>query len=225
MTSHLEDNLSVKQISLHMKPVVTRLTSTIVLSAVLSVLVVIDASATDIGKLTETCTNCHGKDGASTESDVPIIGGFSEQYLLDSMETYKNKERPCPETEYREGKNKGSKTDMCKVVNELNDQDTQAIAKFYASKKFTPAKQKFDAEKAKLGKKIQKKCRKCHTDGGSEPEDDAGILAGQWSPYIRQQFKDYSSGKRLMTKKMKEKYKKLDETDFENLIHYFASPK
>jgi cytochrome c553 len=33
------------------------------------------AWAGDVNKLVEGCADCHGKNGASTESDVPIIGG------------------------------------------------------------------------------------------------------------------------------------------------------
>ena len=205
--------------------IVIRSTLTITMSIMLNGFFITHASAADIDieKLTSSCADCHGKDGASTEPEIPIIGGFSALYIIDTIAAYSNKERPCRKTEYPTGSNKGQKSDMCEIAKKLSEDETKEIAKFYASKKFTPAMQEFDTEKAKLGKKVQKKCKKCHTDGGSEPLDDAGILAGQWTPYLRQQFKDYSSGDRLMTKKMKKKYKKIDETDIENLIHYFAS--
>ena len=35
------------------------------------------AWAADVNKVVETCANCHGKGGASTEPEVPIIGGYS----------------------------------------------------------------------------------------------------------------------------------------------------
>ena len=60
----------------------------------------------------ETCAGCHGKDGASTESDVPIIGGYSAKYLADSLTNYKNKARPCPEVKYNAGELKGQTADM-----------------------------------------------------------------------------------------------------------------
>lgn len=207
-----------------MKKLIMRLFSTIALSVMLSGLVIFESSAADIGKLTKGCANCHGKDGVSTESDVPIIGGYSEQYILDSMAIYKGKERPCLETEYREGDNKGKKTNMCKIAKELSDEDVEELAKFYASKKFVPAKQTFDQGKAANGKKIHKAdCEKCHEDGGSSREDNAGILAGQWMPYLEQSFKEYAAGERTQPKKMKPKMKKLSDTDTENLIHYYGS--
>ncbi len=109
------------------------------------------AMAADINKLVETCAECHGKDGASHESNVPTIGGMSASYLNDSLTAYKNKERPCPETKYRDGPKKGQKTDMCKVAKDLGDADVKEVAKFFAGKKFVRANQKFDAALAAKG--------------------------------------------------------------------------
>ena len=183
-----------------------------------------NVSASDVVELVEPCAGCHGKDGVSTEPDIPIISGNSARYIIDSMVAYSNKERPCEEEKINAGPKKGELDDMCKIAKDLSESDTKLIAEYFAAKPFVRAKQAFDAEKAKLGKIVQDRdCKKCHEDGGSSPGDDAGILAGQWTPYVRQQFKDFSSGARPMTKKMKKKYKDISEEDIENIIHYFAS--
>ena len=183
-----------------------------------------DVVAADVLELVEPCAGCHGKDGVSTEPDIPIISGNSAVYIKDTMVAYSNKERPCAEVKINAGPKKGELDDMCKIAKALSESETKLIADYFASKPFVRAKQAFDAEKAKLGKIVQdKECKKCHEDGGSSPGDDAGMLAGQWMPYVRQQFKDYSSGERPMTKKMKKKYENLSEEDIENLVHYFAS--
>jgi sulfide dehydrogenase cytochrome subunit len=182
------------------------------------------ARAADVNKLVGTCAECHGKDGASHESDVPIIGGLSASYINDSLAAYKNKERPCPETKYREGAKKGQKTDMCQVAKELSDADVKEVAKFFAGKKFARADQKFDAALAAKGKEYHADhCEKCHTEGGSVAEDDSGILAGQWMPYLKETFQEYESGKRPMPKKMKPKFEKLDKAKMEALINYYGS--
>ena len=192
--------------------------------AVMGGLVIHDVGAADVGKLVEDCANCHGKDGASTESTIPIIGGMSAFYISESMAIYTDKDRPCVEAEYPAGEHKGSKTDMCKVAAELSEADIEAIAEFYASKPFVRAKQEFDAEKAARGKQLHESaCEKCHEDGGSSAEDDAGVLAGQWMHYLDQTFKAYSSGERAMTKKMKPKFEKLDDGEKQDLLHYYAS--
>ena len=182
------------------------------------------AQAADVNKLVETCAECHGKDGASKDSEIPIIGGMSSTYVHDSLVAYQNKERPCPETKYREGPKKGQKTDMCKVAKELSEADVKEVAKYFAGKKFVRANQKFDAALAAKGKEYHSDhCEKCHTEGGSVADDDSGILAGQWMPYLKETFKEYESGKRPMPKKMKPKFEKLDKAKMEALINYYGS--
>jgi sulfide dehydrogenase cytochrome subunit len=182
------------------------------------------AWAADLNKLVENCANCHGKDGASTESDVPIIGGYSEPFISDSLTAYQKKERPCPETKYRGGDKKGQKTDMCQVAKDLSEADIKQVAQHFAGKKFVRAQQKFDPALAKKGKEIhERSCEKCHSEGGSVASDDAGITAGQWMPYLREQFKEFKTGKRPMAKKMKPKMDKLEPADIEALINYYGS--
>jgi sulfide dehydrogenase cytochrome subunit len=100
------------------------------------------------------CADCHGKDGASTESDVPIIGGVSEAYLNDTMAAYRDSKRPCAESAYRAGDKKRPKTDMCKIAAKLSAEEIAKESKEYAGKPFVRAKQKFDAAKAAAGKKV-----------------------------------------------------------------------
>ena len=184
----------------------------------------LSVDAADVNKLAEQCADCHGKDGASTTAEIPTIGGISAQYMTDSMTAYKNKERPCVEAKYQSGSKKGQKTDMCNVAKDLSDADVKALAKYFAGKKFVRARQPFDAAKAKKGKALHDDlCDKCHVDGGSSPEDDAGILAGQHKAYLELSFKQYADGKRPMPKKMKPKFDKLTPPDMEALIQYYIS--
>ncbi|MDH5613371.1 MAG: c-type cytochrome [Gammaproteobacteria bacterium] len=208
-----------------MKHKLIKVASMMALGIMLNGLVMINVSAADIGKLVEGCDYCHGKDGASTNSKVPIIGGFSAPYMIDAMKTYKNKERPCPEYEYPEGPNKGKKATMCEIADDISEGDTKELANHFAAKPFVRAtNQPFDPVLAEKGKVVHEDlCVKCHDKGGSLPSDDSSILAGQWMDYTRQALKDYSAGKRPMIKKMEKKYKKLNEEDFEALVHYFGS--
>ncbi|HYA37899.1 MAG TPA: c-type cytochrome [Candidatus Methylomirabilis sp.] len=187
-------------------------------------LAVATSAAADVNKMVETCAACHGKEGDSHESDVPTIGGMSAPYIKDNLTAYKNKERPCPETKFHEGPKKGQKTDMCQVAKELSDGDMKELADYYAGKKFFRANQKFDAALAQKGKEIHDDhCEKCHSNGGSLASDDAGILAGQWMPYLEATFKEYKSGKRPMEKKMKPKIDKLTPGDIQALLNYYGS--
>ncbi len=202
---------------------VTRLAA-IAGTALFSLFLAASVSAADMAKMIEDCDSCHGKDGASTEPEIPIIGGISAAVLNDTMIAYKGKERPCPETEHVTGDKKGQKTTMCKIAEELSEDEIKKLGEHYSSKPFVRAKQKFDAALAAKGKPIHDDlCEKCHEEGGSLASNDAGILAGQWIPYMRHAFKTFSDGDRPMTKKMKKKYEKLKDEDIEALINYYAS--
>lgn len=177
-----------------------------------------------MNKLTENCANCHGKGGASTEPEIPIIGGYSVEFLTNNLTAYKNKERSCPETEYKTGSKKGTKTDMCKMVKDLSDGDIKQIAQYFAKQKFVRAKQKFDPALAAKGKEVHDMyCEKCHSEGGTVAKDDAGMPAGQWMPYLKQAFDEFNTGKRPIAKKMKIKMDELSKEDIDALIHYYAS--
>jgi len=170
------------------------------------------------------CGDCHGKDGASPESDIPSIGGVSEQYLLDSMAAYRDSKRPCAETAYRAGDKKRPKTDMCKIAAKLSADENAKVAKEFAAKPFVKAKQKFDAGKVAAGKKVHDtQCEKCHSEGGTLADDDAGILAGQWMPYLKETFAQYTKGTRPQPEKMKVKFNALKPDEQEALLHYYAS--
>lgn len=196
----------------------------IVIASLVSMSGIHQMVSADVNQLVENCFGCHGKDGVSTYSEIPTIAGYSAYYITESMAIYKDKERPCAETEYQEGKDKGSKSDMCKIAKNLSEAEIEAIAEFFANKPFVRAKQTFDAGKASKGKNIHKtSCSKCHEDGGSSADDDAGILAGQWMPYLQETFREYAAETRAQPKKMKVKMEKLDDAEVESLIHYYAS--
>jgi sulfide dehydrogenase cytochrome subunit len=183
-----------------------------------------DAPAAEIRKLAEVCANCHGKAGASTEHDVPIIGGYSAEFLINNMKAYKNKDRDCPETKIRAGPKKGTKTTMCQIVKDLTGAEIREISDYFAAQKFVRAKQAFDPGLAKRGKEIHDQyCEKCHSDGGTRSDDDAGMPAGQWIPYLQQAFEEFSTGKRPIAKKMKDKMDQVDKGDINALIQFYAS--
>jgi cytochrome subunit of sulfide dehydrogenase len=180
--------------------------------------------AADIDKLVSPCADCHGKAGASTESDIPIIGGYSIEFLVNNLTAYQSQERNCPETKIRAGSKKGEKTDMCKITKDLSKADIEAIADYFSKQKFVRADQKFDPELAKRGKKLHDKyCEKCHSEGGTASDDDTGIPAGQWMPYLRFTLKEFRTGKRPIPRKMGKRLEKIHGDDFEALVNYYGS--
>ena len=113
---------------------------------------------------------------------------------------------------------------MCQAAKDLSDTDRKQVAHHFSHKKIVRAQQKFDPALAKKGKEIHdRSCDKCHSDGGSLASDDAGIMAGQWMPYLQEQFKDFKTGKRPMVKKMKPKMEKLEPANIDALVNYYGS--
>jgi cytochrome subunit of sulfide dehydrogenase len=180
--------------------------------------------AADVDKLVAGCADCHGKAGASKDPDIPIIGGYSPDFLTNNLTAYQTKDRDCPETKFREGSKKGQKTDMCQIVKNLGEADIKAIAGYFSKQKFVRATQKFDPELAKKGKRVHDDyCEKCHSDGGTKSEDDTGVPAGQWMPYLKHALNEFKTGKRPIPKKMKAKLDQVDDADLEALVNYYGS--
>jgi sulfide dehydrogenase cytochrome subunit len=164
--------------------------------------------------LANTCAGCHGTNGVSSGPASPSIAGFNKEYFVVAM------------NEFKEGK--FPSTIMSRIATGYSDEEIKAMAEFFAKQKYVHAKQDFDKAKAEQASKMHEKyCEKCHEDGGSAATDETGFLAGQWSPYIRMQLKDYMSGSREASKKMAKKLEELHEKEgdagYEALVHYYAS--
>tara|TARA_R110000787_G_scaffold156994_1_gene270926 strand:+ start:268 stop:873 length:606 start_codon:yes stop_codon:yes gene_type:complete len=171
-----------------------------------------------------TCNDCHGAKGVSSDSDIPSIAGFSQASLLDMFAAYVDESRIAHKSNYRHGDIQRPATDMFSIAKNLSKAEVEAIANYYAQQKFVPAKQVFDTELAKKGSKLhEQRCTKCHEDGGSNADDDAGILAGQWQPYLAQTIREYRSGSRKTGKNMKKLLDNLSEPEIAALIHFYAS--
>lgn len=161
------------------------------------------------------CVECHGDNGVSAKSAIPTIAGMSEFYLEGQMDAYKKGQRPCAPS---------GDTDMCQVAKKMSDAEVKESSTFYAGQKFSPAAQPVDATLAAKGKSIhQAQCESCHSDGGSQAADDAGLLAGQWKPYLVAMLKEYHDGKRVQPEKMKPHMVKLTDDDIKALAEFYAS--
>jgi sulfide dehydrogenase cytochrome subunit len=176
----------------------------------------------DVAKIAKQCDTCHGKKGVSKDANVPTIAGFSAENIEDILSQYQSGSRHAEVYTPKGGK----KSDMNAETKDMTAAEIKAIATHYATQKFVVAKQITDATLAKKGKKIHKKhCEKCHSEGGALAEDDAGILAGQWKPYLQAQFALIKSGKREIPKKMKKKLGKLSAEDIKAVTEFYASKK
>lgn len=180
--------------------------------------------AAEIDAMIENCDGCHGNNGVSRWNDMPTIAGIDEFAHTEALFVYQDEARPCAQSEFRQGDTSRPPTNMCDVVADMSDADIEGIAAHYAALPFVPAKQEFDAALAEAGKTVHARgCDRCHSDGGSNPDDSASILAGQWMGYLEQTFADYSAGERDQPAAMKKQVDELSEDDVEALLHYYAS--
>jgi sulfide dehydrogenase cytochrome subunit len=190
------------------------------LIAVVAFVVSAAATADDFVELVQSCEHCHGKDGNSTTPDVPIIAGFSYEGFLNTIDVFREGDRIAREF-HKPGE---PETVMNDIAKDLSDEEAESLADYFSKRSFKPAEQSVDAELAERGEVIHKKsCERCHTDNGAHPVEDAAILAGQWTPYLRRQFRNFLSGKRLAPRSMLRRLKKLSPDDIEALLHFYAS--
>jgi sulfide dehydrogenase cytochrome subunit len=196
------------------------------------------AAGPSVSMLVGTCVGCHGQEGSSLGPAIPTIAGMSRNYFISAMLAYKYDNDPKKYEEILAAdpsmKDVEKATRIATVMNRLakgySEEDIKAMADYFAAKPFVRVKQQVDAGKASSGKKLHNKyCEKCHEDGGKEAEGDAGVLAGQWKPYLAYTMTDFIDGKREMPKKMRQKVEELQQKEgdkaVEDLLHYYASQK
>ena len=112
---------------------------------------------------------------------------------------------------------------MNDIARALGDEDVLALADYFSKRPFRAAEQAADELLASNGEILHKqKCERCHRQNGAEPVEDAAILAGQWTPYLRRQFENILSGKRLVPRSMLRRVRNLPAEDIEALLNFYA---
>jgi sulfide dehydrogenase cytochrome subunit len=181
-------------------------------------------AAADLDALMQGCNDCHGENGVSQWSDMPSIAGLGEFVIADALYAYQDEARPCSDSKYRRGDTSRPATNMCAAVADLSEDDIDALAAEYGNRDWVKAKQDFDAAKAAAGKAVHAdSCDRCHSEAGTNPDDEASMLGGQQMGYLRASLADYRSGERDQPKKMQESLEALSADDVEALVHYYGS--
>lgn len=184
----------------------------------------INVSAKTLEDNLALCQDCHGESGISQSSDIPIIAGFSDIAIIDMMTAYRDLKRTAIMSKFRSGDTSRPETSMNEITENMSDEEIEALATHYSELPFIAAKQPFDGEKAAIGAKIHKtKCFRCHEDGGSSKDDDVGLLAGQWSEYLRTAINNFLEEKRETDPKMLKALKSLSDQEVDALLNYWAS--
>lgn len=180
--------------------------------------------ASDLGSLAKQCAACHGVDGISRWPDVPNIAGLPEVVVANALYDYRGHARPCRKSVCSED---GACPDqsMCDIAETMTDAQMDTLARFYAARPFGVAANEYDPRLAEQGRAVhEQRCEGCHTQGGSDPEDEASILRGQNRAYIANAMNDYRSGKRLGEAAMLKRLNALTEQEVVALVEFYASP-
>jgi len=168
-------------------------------------------SGSNIGN---TCAGCHGVNGASAGTTMPIIGGLSKSYIETAMKQYRDGTR--------------SATVMGRIAKGYNDAQIVAMSEFFAKQQWVSSSQKADANLAKLGSAIHsKRCEACHEkDGSVVVEGDAPPrLAGQWTGYLQMYLNDVNNPGWVSNHPKKQMFVNTTKEDIDALLQFYASKK
>ncbi len=137
------------------------------------------------------CAGCHGTDGSSVGPATPSIAGTDATVFAEAMAAFKRGER--------------ASTIMGRIAKGYSDDEIEAMSRFFAAQKLERYPQRTDAARVADGRKLHETyCEQCHHDGGRDPKG-AGILAGQWLPYLQIAMDQFLDGQRPYEEKMKTK--------------------
>jgi sulfide dehydrogenase cytochrome subunit len=172
----------------------------------------------------EICATCHGEAAPSPFPDVPTIHGLPEVVIENALYDFRGHTRPCRKPDCATA-GRCPDMDMCAVAGPMKHDDMEAVATWYEAQAWAPAGEPFNATLVEQGKLLHAaECEICHTAGGTDPLDQASILRGQRSEYLRRAISDYREGRRMAVAAMDAKMKVLSDEDVNALIAYYASP-
>ena len=179
------------------------------------------ANGNEVEEIAENeCGVCHGSKGLSEKPSIPSIGGFSDSAILDLLTTYENDLRKARRVQMDDG----NETDMIEVIDTFSQAELEEIALYYARQTWVPIEQEYDRKVAAEGARLHKaKCNKCHIRGGSVPESDHALMAGQWREYLEGEFRNFDDGSRRMSSKMQQKYETLNAEGKQAIIEFYVS--
>lgn len=158
-----------------------------------------------------SCAACHGTDGVGVMPGAPSLGGQNEPYLIESLRELKGEH--------------GHSAIMRGVTTELEDDDLQQLARYYASLPYVRPPQTFDADRAARGEKIYARmCGICHlASGRATAYEEFPLLAGQSIDYMLNEVDHIVSGRRNVEITKRGLIATLARADLEDAVHYFAS--
>jgi cytochrome c553 len=158
------------------------------------------------------CQSCHGKQGISTQADVPRLAGPYADYTLKQVQSFAAGVRRHPSL------GKISDADVADIsawfASRPAAASSAAVADVAAAKFFTAGDRSRDVLP----------CVSCHgatAKGAFSGSDSIPALAGQSAPYLREQLRKFRSGERV-NGVMNIVAKSLSDAEIEALSNYLS---
>ena len=169
-------------------------------------------SAADIsaGKIVadKECKGCHGLDGKGTAAGIPNMAAQRGRYIMAALQ------------EYKEGKRVHAA--LRAIAKDLSENETRAVAAFYASLRPIPAVKEPVFSPYENGKAVSAACAHCHGADGNSKTAGTPNLAGQQPIYFVAATQEYLTGARASAP-MDPMLRKLGKLDIESVALYYAS--
>jgi len=152
----------------------------------------------------EPCAGCHGADGNASGADMPTLAGQDPRYFVKAMKAY------------RDGKRQHEQ--MFTAVEELNEDDIDNLATFYAEQQ--PVRRNVRAPLTS-NEWIQR-CERCHGLDGNSNDPRFPMLAGQDKTYLKNALRTYTGGGNGNTT-MHAMADPLKGSDVDRIVSYYAA--
>jgi len=157
--------------------------------------------------MTEACAGCHGEDGNSDLPGSPGLAGQHAEYLVESLNAYKNGSR---------------KHDMMQAfVEPLSTAEIDEIAFYYAVMKPERAETPMVGDPF-AGRAPAAACSVCHGEDGNTDDPKTPRLAGLDSEYLVAAIVAYQDGSRDHSA-MRDIVAALDKTEIADMSAYYAA--
>lgn len=171
----------------------------------------------------ELCAECHGAEAPSPYPTVPTIHGLPLAVLDNALYDFRATIRPCRKPDC--GEADCPDLDFCTIAATLDDEDIEALAKWYAAQPYAPVSQPWDPALAAVGRELHEaRCESCHGGGGTRPSEEAGVLRGQPRAYLRMAMEDFRQDRRVAVAEMDVLLRELSDHELDALVEFYASP-
>lgn len=169
------------------------------------------SAANRIEPLARTCNMCHGVEGVSAGGTMPSLGGLSRGYLAKVMKDWKYDRR--------------SGATMPRIVKGLSDDEIDALASYFSSRRWRPLAVPVNAAVLARGAAaMRENCEDCHGPTGADPDVGAPRLDGQAPEYLVLELEKYRDPAFVMPhRKMRKAARALAPADVRPVADYYGA--